>query len=201
MRTDDEDDRAYKVVVNDEEQYSIWLADRANAPGWKDAGKAGSKADCLAFIRDTWTDMRPKSLRAKMEELAKNPPPPAPAASPSRYPPTDMNPLVGRLQEPQEVEAAIEPRADAKLLRDAIERGFVFMTFVRTGTRLGVRLDRGACDLARADFDAGTGSITLVGDLTLNYNEARYRGDIDLATLRGVGRLEFVRAVAPPTEG
>jgi MbtH protein len=60
---EDEDKRVYKVVVNHEEQYSIWIADRANAPGWNDAGKQGTKAECLAYIEEVWTDMRPLSLR------------------------------------------------------------------------------------------------------------------------------------------
>jgi MbtH protein len=54
----------YKVVVNHEEQYSIWPAQRDNALGWKDAGKSGAKAECLAHIEKVWTDMRPLSLRA-----------------------------------------------------------------------------------------------------------------------------------------
>jgi MbtH protein len=62
-RNEQEDTRAYKVVVNHEEQYSIWFADRENAPGWDDAGKSGSKDECLAWIKENWTDMRPKSLR------------------------------------------------------------------------------------------------------------------------------------------
>ena len=61
-----EDTRTYKVVVNHEEQYSIWLADRENAPGWNDAGKTGNKAECLAHIKEVWTDMRPLSLRKRM---------------------------------------------------------------------------------------------------------------------------------------
>ena len=60
----------YKVVVNHEEQYSIWPAERENALGWKDAGKRGTKAECLAYIKEVWTDMRPLSLRKKMEERA-----------------------------------------------------------------------------------------------------------------------------------
>jgi MbtH protein len=55
------------VVINHEEQYSIWPADRANAPGWRDAGKQGSKADCLEFIDAVWTDMRPLSLRRALD--------------------------------------------------------------------------------------------------------------------------------------
>lgn len=59
----------YKVVVNHEEQYSIWPADRENPLGWNDAGKSGPKAECLAYIEEVWTDMRPLSLRKKMEEM------------------------------------------------------------------------------------------------------------------------------------
>lgn len=63
-----EDTTIYKVVINHEEQYSIWPADRENALGWNDAGKTGTKAECLAYIEEVWTDMRPLSLRKKMEE-------------------------------------------------------------------------------------------------------------------------------------
>jgi MbtH protein len=63
---DKEDNRIYKVVVNHEEQYSIWLADRENALGWNDAGKSGLKQECLDYIKEVWTDMRPLSLRKKM---------------------------------------------------------------------------------------------------------------------------------------
>ena len=63
-----EDDRIYKVVVNHEEQYSIWPADRENALGWSDVGKSGTKQECLAYIKEIWTDMRPLSLRKKMAE-------------------------------------------------------------------------------------------------------------------------------------
>lgn len=69
MAIDEKDDlRTYKVVVNQEEQYSIWPADRQNPLGWKDAGKSGPKQDCLSYIKEVWTDMRPLSLRKKMEQ-------------------------------------------------------------------------------------------------------------------------------------
>lgn len=68
----EEDTTQYKVVVNHEEQYSIWPAERENALGWRDAGKSGSKAECLAYIKEVWTDMRPLSLRKKMEVADKN---------------------------------------------------------------------------------------------------------------------------------
>lgn len=65
-----EDNSIYKVVMNHEEQYSIWAADRENALGWNDAGPSGSKAECLAYIKEVWTDMRPLSLRKAMEQSA-----------------------------------------------------------------------------------------------------------------------------------
>ena len=63
--------RIYKVVLNDEEQYSIWPAEKENALGWRDEGVKGTKEECLAHIKEVWTDMRPLSLRKKMEELEK----------------------------------------------------------------------------------------------------------------------------------
>jgi MbtH protein len=60
----------YKVVMNHEEQYSIWPAHRENAAGWRDAGKQGSKAECLEHIQEIWTDLRPLSLRKAMEQAA-----------------------------------------------------------------------------------------------------------------------------------
>ena len=65
-----EDSTTYKVVVNHEDQYSIWPADRENPLGWRDAGKQGSKQDCLDYIKGVWTDMRPLSLRKRMAQEA-----------------------------------------------------------------------------------------------------------------------------------
>jgi len=64
---DDEDRTIYKVVVNHEEQYSIWPDDKELPLGWRLAGKTGLKAECLAYIEEVWTDMRPLSLRKKMD--------------------------------------------------------------------------------------------------------------------------------------
>ncbi|MFV2086259.1 MbtH family protein [Micromonospora sp. LOL_021] len=65
MNTDTES-TAYAVVVNDEEQYSIWWADRQPPAGWRQTGFQGSRADCLAHVDEVWTDMRPRSLRERM---------------------------------------------------------------------------------------------------------------------------------------
>jgi MbtH protein len=69
---DKEDTTIYKVVVNHEEQYSIWSFERENPLGWKDAGKSGLKQECLDYIKEVWTDMRPLSLRKKMQKKVGN---------------------------------------------------------------------------------------------------------------------------------
>jgi len=68
---DDESGRTYKVVVNTEEQYSIWPAARECPSGWAATGVGGSRAECLEYIEKTWTDMRPRSLRVQMDNVAR----------------------------------------------------------------------------------------------------------------------------------
>ena len=63
----DDDTTTYQVVVNDEEQYSIWLADRPLPDGWREAGKEGRREECSSYVDEVWTDMRPLSLRRAME--------------------------------------------------------------------------------------------------------------------------------------
>lgn len=60
-------EQAFQVVVNDEEQYSIWPVEQEPPAGWRPAGFTGRKDDCLAHVDRVWTDMRPKSLRIAME--------------------------------------------------------------------------------------------------------------------------------------
>jgi MbtH protein len=67
-----EDNTIYKVVVNPQEQYSIWPANRKNPYGWDDTGKSGEKYECLAYIKDVWTDMRPLSLRKQIDNRAQD---------------------------------------------------------------------------------------------------------------------------------
>jgi MbtH protein len=67
-RDSGEDTRVYTVVINHEEQYSVWPVDIPNPLGWEDVGKKGLKSECLDYIKEVWTDMRPLSLRQKMQE-------------------------------------------------------------------------------------------------------------------------------------
>lgn len=66
MTDESTDERTYRVVVNGEEQYSIWLAERDLPAGWLAEGTAGTREECLAHIGTVWTDMRPRSLRERM---------------------------------------------------------------------------------------------------------------------------------------
>ena len=70
MSEREQDQIVYKVVINQEEQYSIWPSDRESPLGWRDAGKQGPKQECLDYIKEVWTDMRPLSLRKQMDRAA-----------------------------------------------------------------------------------------------------------------------------------
>jgi uncharacterized protein YbdZ (MbtH family) len=191
QHTEDEDKTIYKVVVNHEEQYSIWPEYRDLPPGWNEVGKVGPKAECLAYIKEVWTDMRPLSLRKKMEEMAKNPPPP-PASDPT--PPVES--LVDRLSAGDHpIVVSQRPQPSVKALKEAIDGGYVRVKFTDTqgGTELGFKVQKDACDLSEANFDEGTGKVRVVGSLTLDYVKVRCFADIDLQTLDGQGHLEKVQ--------
>jgi MbtH protein len=88
MQPDEQvDDTIYEVVVNHEEQYSIWPAHRDTPPGWRTAGTSGPKAECLAYIEQVWTDMRPLSLRQQMEQAASQTVAPPLDQAPPAHPP------------------------------------------------------------------------------------------------------------------
>jgi uncharacterized protein YbdZ (MbtH family) len=195
-REEQEDTTLYKVVVNHEEQYSIWPANRENPLGWNDVGKSGLKQECLAYIEEVWTDLRPLSLRKQMAEAAQRPEPPP--AVPSDEPATATltgDELVDRLCEGNHpVEAGLRPEKTTRALKESIDRGYVHIKFTDTkgGTELGFRLDKDLSDFSQADFENQSGTIHLVGRLSLNYVKVRCIADLDLQTLTGQGHLEPV---------
>jgi MbtH protein len=67
---EDDTQREYRVVCNEEEQYSIWPTSHALPPGWRASDKVGTKAECLAFINEVWTDLRPLSVRLAQRDQA-----------------------------------------------------------------------------------------------------------------------------------
>jgi len=199
---EDEDATVYNAVVNHEEQYSIWPVDREIPLGWKAAGKSGPKSEVLAWIKELWTDMRPLSLRKKMAEQEREraervarglPEYPPPEPGPPSDPRDDLVQWLAAGDHP--VEASLRPEKTVPALKERIDRGYIHIKFTDTrgGTELGVRLEPDACDLSQADFEQATGTVHLVGGLTLNYVKVRCIADVGLDELKGTGRLEIVQ--------
>jgi len=189
-----EDTTIYKVVVNDEEQYSIWPEYKSIPLGWKDTGKSGPKSECLAYIEKVWTDMRPLSLRKKMEDLAKDPPPPPPVRDPDAV---RKQTLVEHLCEgDHSVEVALRPERNAKSFKEAIDRNYFHLKFTQSSgeTDVGLQVDKSTSDFSNADFENGKGCVHVEGNLTLDYVRVKCIADIDLSTLGGKGHLVRVEA-------
>lgn len=68
MSESSDDHQVFKVLLNDEEQYALWPADRETPAGWRESGKTGTKDECLVYVEEVWTDLRPKSLRDRLEK-------------------------------------------------------------------------------------------------------------------------------------
>jgi len=182
-----EDTNEYVVVLNDEEQYSIWRADRPLPPGWRGDGTKGRKAECLAHIGKVWTDMRPLSVR----RAAAAPLDPSVVPEPTT-PRGGKNDLVARLEASQPIVFAGRSEATREELGAQVERGRVFVRFEKTGTDLGIRLSATAHAAARHILASNGESIAIEGELILNYNRVRFIGALELATLRGTGKLEYL---------
>jgi uncharacterized protein YbdZ (MbtH family) len=196
MHDEDDDKTSYKVVLNHEEQYSIWPADRENAPGWRDEGRTGSKQECLDHIQTVWTDMRPLSLRKHQEQQEKAggaSPVPASTAADRQTDESPTDTLVGRLSNGK-YPVATSRYKTASELGECIERGFVLVKFTGTrgGTEVGFRVSADRTDTASADFKNGAGAVRLVGELTLDDEKVRCVAQIDLGSLAGEGYLEAV---------
>lgn len=200
MRTEDrEDTTIYTVVVNHEEQYSIWPSYKPMPKGWRDAGKSGLKAECLAHIKEVWVDMRPLSVRKQMERLAQ-----MRLEAPKEENKTNGSEervkeksLVERLSTgTHPVEVSIRPERNVEEFKLCLDRAYAHIKFTGTrgGTELGVNLENGVIDLSKADFENQRGSVHLVGELRLDYVDVRCIADIDLETLTGEGHLEPVHS-------
>lgn len=105
-----------------------------------------------------------------------------------------MSDLVQRLTSEQAVEIIVAPGNAAEQLKAAVEGGYVHVNFTGTRgtTRLGVRMDPGHSATAGVDWHSGQGQLGIVGRLILDDVPVRCRASIDIATLRGVGRLEII---------
>jgi uncharacterized protein YbdZ (MbtH family) len=191
MEIDEDSVLKTKVVVNHEEQYSILPSERENPPGWRDAGPSGSKEECLAWIQENWTDMRPLSLRKAMEEVTAEL---KDSAEPAAASQTTRESLVERLSRGRHpVEAGVGPDGSSASLKENIAGGYVQVRFTNTegGTELGVTLNS-STDVSDADFEAGLGTVHLVGELVLDFIKVRCIADIELPAMAGEGHLELI---------
>jgi uncharacterized protein YbdZ (MbtH family) len=194
---DHDDDWEYAVVVNHEQQYSIWPSGRAIPLGWHATGKTGRKDECLAYIESIWTDMRPLSLRRQAEEAGEIEKPLADGqeelgAADDREPGNHGPSLVERLSSGRHpVEAALRPERTATALKECIDREYMRLRFAQTRgpTELYMKLDNAASVTRLADFENAKGSVHLEGELTLDHVKVRCIVDLDVATLRGKGHL------------
>lgn len=181
------DDTVYRVVINDEEQFSIWPASRRVPAGWRDAGVHGQKSECLAHIRTVWTDLRPLSVRRNTNAAdQKRHGDPEPGGPPA--PPEDD--LVARLSaQEHQVEPVLRPDRSARALKERLDRGSVFLRFfgARGTTDLPIGLE--APTAGDADFDRQQGTVHIDGAVTLNGIPIVCSADIELETLRGVARV------------
>lgn len=176
----------YKVVINHEEQYSIWMSHRDVPNGWFEVGKQGTKEECLDYIKQHWIDMRPLSLRKKMQEIESN------GRTQIEVPPLTQVSLVERLsQGKHKVEVALLKDDLFEDFKFCLERGYVHIKFTETqgGTTLGLRLDPIRSRFSPEDFVNPGSKISLVADLNLDFVDVTCHAEIEMATLSGTGSL------------
>lgn len=160
----------YLVVFNHEEQYSVWPASRALPTGWTAEGFSGSQDECAGRIETLWTDLRPRSARQQIAELEQSPP---------AVPPDAFETVA-----PSIVEQLCTRELQQVTLRSlsGVSRGVAHVTFALTGTELAMRV------LPETAHEEAT--LTLVGELTLDFVPLRFQGRFDPLTLTGSGMLE-----------
>jgi MbtH protein len=171
----------FYVVVNHEEQYSIWPSPEPPA-GWSVVGAPGSRDACLERIETLWTDMRPRSLRELMAAAPE--PEPEPSAEPEPGPD-----LVTRLCRDQEVELELFGPASNELLRERLEQGVIHLRFpaTRGETLLAIELDPATRELA-AKLDE-LDELELCGSLQLDFVDLECRARVEPSSGRGRAAL------------
>ena len=183
MDREAEDTTTYKVIVNHEEQYAIWPEFKEIPAGWRYADKTGTKADCLAYIKEVWVDMRPLSVRQQMDQEPTSPPPSTESEQPT---------LVDRLCEGMHtVQITLRPEMTMQRFKESLNRNHVPIKFTETngGSEFGIKLDKAACDLSNVDLDNGWGTAHLEGQMSVDFVRVKCVVDIDLPSFEGSGRL------------
>ncbi|OWQ38243.1 hypothetical protein CDH05_28110 [Pseudomonas lactis] len=181
-------DGIYHVVVNHEEQYSVWPEWRQPPEGWRSEGKRGSKQECLDYIGNVWTDMRPLSLRRSMTQGK------LPEQAPQQQEDTGET-LVQVLSTGQHpLRISLRPEASPAQLQRSLDQGVVLVTFTSTQgcTELALNIDHKETRLESADFEKGTGEVRFVGRLVLDDVPVLCEAVVDLQTMAGLGGLKII---------
>jgi uncharacterized protein YbdZ (MbtH family) len=184
-------EEGYYVVVNSEEQYSIWPEAREVPLGWSISGTSGPKSECLSYIETTWTDMRPRSLRERMDS-ATTETPKSDATEPAAQ---NRESLIERLSKGgHPIVVAGFAGQDKAHFREEINNGHIRVLFTETsgGTELALRFDPKAIEWSDANLDADKGYLKLTSELKLDGSPVKCAVEIDLATLKGNGHLEAI---------
>ena len=103
-------------------------------------------------------------------------------------PEKELNEIVKSLTKPHKIKTATQEKT-ARALKECIDRNYVQVKFVNTGTEIGVQLYRPDCNFVKGDFENAKGSVHIEGGLTLNYDKVRFVADIDLSKCEGKGYL------------
>ncbi len=183
MSNQDQAASDYLVVVNHEEQYSIWPQGRDLPSGWAAEGKVGSKEQCLAHIEEAWVDMRPLSVRKFLEANLAPAAVVTPVAEPAGSP---LLELLAR-EQPVELLPSAGEEVPASALRHAHESGWAYIRFPETDTRLGFKIEATrdqASTPSNPDFP-----VVLRGELTLNFQRVVIECSFSDSSLAGRGRL------------
>ena len=181
----------YDVVVNAEEQYSLWPTFKPIPEGWDKVGMQGTKEACLQHIKTIWTDMRPLSLRKKMEERLKSWDTQRHAILSAPYKTLSTSPTVLFLSQGVHPVTLHPACKTSKELHSAIERGTLHVTFTGTQgkTTLSISLNAKKTSQKNCDFIQAQGEIHLEGTLVLDGIHLTCVVDIQLSTLEGQGCL------------
>jgi len=174
----------YLVVVNEEEQYSIWPSYKTIPMGWKEEGFQGSKESCLDHIGKVWKDMRPLSLRKRMElrknELEKHIR--EIETQPAELPPKSQTvEFLLRGEHPFQVHSS---QASVQEFNRAIEMGCIYLVFTNTIGQTCLRID--FSQIHRYE-ESDLESCTLKGSLELDFVPLSCSLQIDISSMKGIG--------------
>ncbi len=191
---------AYTVVVNVEEQYSIWPSFKKVPEGWSEVGFTGKKQDCLSHIKEIWKDMRPLSLRKKMEEQ-KNSWNERRKQAISTQPticPEASSTVEFLTKGVQSISAKLAGHGVASF-HNSLVREYIHLTF--TGTRgqtcIGIKIDPQKTEFKNVDFEKGVGLVKVEGNFILDFVKLKCCAEIDLQDLSGTAQLEIVQKLSP----